>query len=99
MVHVCAYILIVQFEWDPAKAASNFLKHRIRFADAATVLDDDAAITVHERHFNENRFITIGMDAESRILVVVYAWRGEKVRLISARKATSRERLQYGTGI
>lgn len=65
-------------------------------ADAVSVFADDFAITVMDEHPDEERFVTIGMDALSRILVVVYTWRGENcIRLISARKATRRERQQY----
>lgn len=65
-------------------------------ADAVSVFADDFAITVMDEHPDEERFVTIGMDALARILVVVYTWRGEScIRLISARKATRRERQQY----
>jgi uncharacterized DUF497 family protein len=59
------------------------------------VLEDDAAITISDEHPNEERFVIIGLDALGRILVVVYTWRGDNIRLISARKATPRERQQY----
>ncbi|MBW4688193.1 MAG: BrnT family toxin [Komarekiella atlantica HA4396-MV6] len=65
------------------------------FADAVSVFADDAAITIVDEHPDEERFITIGMDAFGRILVVVYTWRDECIRLISARKATRYERIQY----
>ena len=82
----------MEFEWDRKKATSNLRKHGIDFADAALVLFDDLAVTISEHDEGEERFITIGTDAMGRILVVIYTWRGERVRLISARKATSRER-------
>ncbi|MBI4604084.1 MAG: BrnT family toxin [Planctomycetes bacterium] len=88
----------MDFEWDPRKAASNLRKHGIDFADAATVLYDDFALTVPDEHPEEERFATIGMDALGRLLVVVYTWRGERARLISARKATASERRQYEEG-
>ena len=56
---------------------------------------DDQAVTIPEERSGEERFVTIGMDALGRILVVVYTWRDERLRLISARKATPRERRQY----
>jgi hypothetical protein len=83
------------FEWDPKKAATNVRKHGIRFADAVSVLEDSRAITVSDDSIDEQRWVTIGMDAVDRILVVVYTWRGEKIRIISARRATQRESQQY----
>ncbi len=68
------------------------------FADAATVLEDELAVTVRDDDPDEERFVTLGEDALGRILVVVYTWRDEEVRLISARKAEPRERRQYEKG-
>lgn len=86
----------VDFEWDPGKAATNFAKHGIYFADAVTVLEDGIALTMRDvDDESEERWITLGMDALGRILVVVYTWRGRAIRVISARPATSRERRQY----
>jgi len=64
-------------------------------SDAATVLHDDHAITVPDERTDEERFVTIGLDALGRVLVVVYTWRAGRARLISARSATPRERRQY----
>jgi hypothetical protein len=83
------------FEWDSDKAATNRRKHRVDFADAATVFSDEMALTMRDNEPDEERFVTLGMDALGRLLVVVYTWRGETVRLISARKATAPERKQY----
>jgi uncharacterized DUF497 family protein len=83
------------FEWDPRKAASNFRKHGIRFADAVSVLEDDRAMTMADDSADEERFVTIGADSVDRILVVVYAFRGRRIRIISARRATRHERSQY----
>jgi len=85
----------VGLEWDQRKSAANLRKHGIGFADAATVLHDDYAITIPEQGPDEGRFVTTGMDALGRVLVVVYTWRENRVRIISARAATSRERRQY----
>ncbi len=90
-----AYNSYMAYEWDSDKAASNFHKHGIDFADAVSVFLDDLAITTTDERFDEERFITIGMDAFGRILVAVYTRRGNDIRLISARKATHRERKQY----
>jgi len=83
------------YEWDPNKAITNIEKHGIDFADAVTVFDDLNAVTIDDPDYEEQRFITIAMDAFGRILVVVYTWRGDIIRLISARKANKKERKQY----
>jgi uncharacterized DUF497 family protein len=86
----------VEIEWDGEKAASNLRSHGVDFADAATVLSDDMAITIMEdSEDDEERHVTLGLDALGRCLVVVYTWRGEKARLISARKAAKSERQRY----
>jgi uncharacterized protein len=63
-----------------------------------SVFSDDLAVTLTDDRFEEERFITIGMDALGRVLVVVYTWRGNEIRLISARKAMRHERTQYEEG-
>ena len=83
------------FAWDPKKAASNARKHGIRFADAISVLEDDHAITLRDEAYGEERWVTIAMDAFGRVLVVVYTWRGDSIRIISARAATQGESRQY----
>jgi uncharacterized DUF497 family protein len=86
----------VEIDWDPRKAPINLRKHDVDFADAGTVLHDERAITVSEEGSDEeDRFVTLGMDALGRVLVVVYTWREDRPRLISARNATARERRQY----
>ena len=82
-------------EWDSRKAAANLKKHGVDFADGATVLHDDQAITIRDDEAGEERCVTIGMDALARVLVVVYPWRGERPRLISARQAKPQERQEY----
>ena len=84
------------YEWDPDKAKLNIRKPGIAFADACSVFFDDSAITVEDNNPDEVRFATLGMDAFGRVLVVVYTWREENIRLISARKVTEKERKQYG---
>jgi hypothetical protein len=85
------------FDWDPLKAARNRLKHRVGFGEAATAFEDPRSITIPDvEHSNgEERCILIGLSAAQRLLVVVHVDRGETVRLISARRATWRERLIY----
>lgn len=82
-------------EWDPGKAKANLEKHGIDFADAATVLDDDLGLTIHDDSSDEDRYVTVGTDLLGRVLVLAYTWRGERLRVISARKATAGERRQY----
>lgn len=84
---------------DPAKAEANRAKLGVRFADAILVFSDEAALTIADPHPNEARYVTIGMDGLARVLVVVWTWRGEAaIRLISARRATKRERHDYARG-
>ena len=86
------------YQWDKNKAATNLNKHGIDFADAVSVFSDDFSTTVSDERFEEERFITIGIDAFGRVLVVVYTWRDNEIRLISARTATRSERKQYEEG-
>ncbi len=83
------------YQWNRDKAIVNFRKHGIRFADAVAVFSDDLAITIPDERFDEERFVTIGLDGLGRVLVVVYTLRGKAIRIISARKATRQERQQY----
>jgi len=94
------YYLPMDVTWDPKKATANFQKHRIRFSDAETVLYDPFAMTLEDQNVaSERRFLTIGADTIGRIVVVVYSYRADTIRLVSARKATSMERKQYEKGI
>ena len=88
----------MDYQWDDNKAKANLKKHKVDFADAVTIFSDDLAITIEDDDPDEERFVTIGIDALGRILVVVYTWRGESIRLISARKATKGERREYKEG-
>ncbi len=83
------------YEWDKAKASENARKHGIRFADVIPVFEDAFAITLEDRRHAEDRWVTVGLDTLGRILVVAYTWRGANIRVISARKATARERHAY----
>ncbi len=85
--------------WDQEKADQNVRKHGVRFADAVLVLDDPNAITIsdYESGPTEVRWVTLGADAQGRVLVVVYTYRGEDLRLISARPAEPHERKEYVT--
>jgi uncharacterized protein len=90
----------MEFEWDDAKAESNEKKHGVSFAEAMTVFGDELAVTGYDpRHSDEeDRFLTIGLSAAERLLVVSHTDRGDAVRIISAREATRRERKDYEDG-
>ncbi len=82
--------------WDPEKAKTNFRKHRIRFSDADFVFYDPMALVIEEQLVDgEQRFVSVGTDSIGRILVVVYSYRNDSIRIISARKATPHERKVY----
>jgi len=85
----------VVYEWSAEKQAINVRKHGVRFADAVLILEDPYALTVSESFEGEERFVTMGMDGLGRILIVVYTYRGENIRIISARASEPRERKQY----
>lgn len=86
-----------QFEWDTSKAASNLEKHGVEFDEAQTVFNDPMFITVidEEHSDDEERYITIGMSNRGRLLMVAHTDRNERIRLISARRATRGEELFY----
>lgn len=86
----------MDIEFDPAKAEANLRKHNVSFAHAEQALRDALAVTIEDPDFeDEQRFITLGIDALGRILVVVHTPRGDRTRLISARKASRGEAEQY----
>ena len=92
-----AYTLRVQFEWEPAKAAANLKKHRVSFDEAVTVFYDPLAATFGDPDHSddESRLVTVGYSARGRLLVVCHVDRGGATRLISARRATARERKRH----
>ena len=82
--------------YDAAKAAANATKHGVSFANAEGVLRDPLALTIEDPDAQgEQRYIAIGLGSSDELLVVVYAGRGEEYRLISARRATRKERKAY----
>ena len=90
----------MRIAWDPAKAEANLRRHGIRLSDAEGVLFDPNALTEEDESVEgEHRFVSIGMDPLGRLLVVVYTFRGEDIRLISARRVTRGERRAYEAGI
>ena len=89
------------FEWDPAKARANVRNHGVRFEESRAVFDDPYAITIADdaEEPSEERFVSIGMGELGRVLIVVYTYRGNNVRIISARVAAAHERAGYEAGI
>ena len=87
----------LKFEWDPKKAASNLSKHGVSFEEGLTVFGDPLArIFDDEDHsIEEQREIIIGHSVKERLLVVCFTSQGESVRILSARKATRKERKDY----
>lgn len=86
----------MSYEWDPVKAESNLEKHGVDFADAALALEDDLCSTIQDEYSeSENRFVALGADPLGKLLVVVFTYRGDVIRIISARDATKRERRYY----
>lgn len=89
------------FEWDENKAHGNLKKHGVSFEEASTVFGDPLSQTIADplHSEDEDRFVTLGESHRHRLLVVVFTERGENVRIISARRATRRERKDYEEGV
>lgn len=94
--------MVYRFEWDEPKATHNQAKHGIRFSDAVTVLRDPHALTRYdeEHSLGEDRWITLGVAQNGVPIVLVHTWTSIDeetvvIRVISARKATKRERESY----
>ncbi len=87
----------MEFEWDDEKAMANALKHQVTFDEAKTVFDDPLFVDFFdpEHSLEENRFLLAGSSRTGRLLIVSYAERGVKIRLISAREMTRSERRDY----
>jgi uncharacterized DUF497 family protein len=87
------------FEWDEDKAATNLREHRVAFRDATSVFDDDRAVVEDDPDPDEERFRITGMSSTGRMLRVVYTERSDdRIRIISARKATKHEIKAYRQG-
>jgi len=83
-------------EHDPVKAAANLKKHGVSFADAEGALFDPMALTVEDLGaVDERRFVTLGLGSAGDLLVAIYTYRDDEPRLISARRATRKERKSY----
>ena len=90
----------MEFEWDGNKAEANLSKHRVSFDEAKTVFDDPLYVDFYDPDYSdeENRYIIIGESQQRRLLIVSYTERNHKIRLISAREVTKREREDYEEG-
>jgi uncharacterized DUF497 family protein len=90
------------FEWNPTKARTNLRDHGVSFDEAQTVFSDERALLIDDPDHSgtEERFLILGLSAKLRVLVVVHCYleEDEVIRLISARKATRKERAQYSAG-
>jgi uncharacterized protein len=90
---------LLEFEWDPRKAAVNLRKHRVSFEDAKTVFSDERARLIDDPNHSEDeeRFLLLGLSSSLRLLVVAHCYRasGNVIRIISARKANEDEQLDY----
>ena len=88
-------VLAVEFEWDEDKRQRGIAKHQVDLLYAAGVFEGPTAIAPDDRgEYGEDRFIAIGL-VRGEVFVVVFTQRGDKVRLISARKGGRRDRLKY----
>lgn len=90
----------LSFEWDASKAKTNLSKHGVRFEEASTVFGDPLSLTIPDPAHSqaEDRFIIVGYSHQRKILVVVHTERGDNIRIISARRASRRERKIYEEG-
>jgi uncharacterized DUF497 family protein len=88
---------MLEFEWDGQKALSNLQKHHVDFQEASTVFADNLSVTFFDPDHSdeEDRYITLGMSLQGRVLMVSHTDRGGRLRIISARKATRKERNIY----
>ena len=87
----------MEFEWDPNKATNNLTKHNMSFHEASTVFGSSLSITFSDpdHSHDETRYITIGESTQRRLLIISHTDRGQRIRIISARKVTRRERKIY----
>ena len=88
---------MLKFEWEPQKANNNLKKHGVSFAEASTAFEDVLSLTVDDplHSSDEERLVLIGMSFKNRLTIVVHTERGDNIRIISARKATKKERKYY----
>jgi len=88
---------MLKFEWEPQKAKINLQKHGVSFTEASTAFEDVLSLTIDDplHSSDEKRLVLIGMSFKNRLTIVVHTERGDNIRIISARKATKKERKYY----
>lgn len=91
---------MIKIEWSARKNRINVSKHSVDFAEAATVFDDPAHISINDpdHSFFENRYITIGISVNRRLIIMAHTFGNDKIRIITARKPTRSERIKYEEG-
>ncbi|MFH1942593.1 MAG: BrnT family toxin [bacterium] len=89
------------FEWNQDKARQNFIKHGVSFEEASTVFNDSLSLTIPDplHSEDEERFILLGYSEKNRLLVVIHTDRNDRIRIISARQATKKEKSYYEEGL
>jgi uncharacterized protein len=94
------HTVVLTFEWDSRKALTNRRKHGVSFAEAVTVFADPLSLTIADPDHSseETRFLDVGMSQRRRVVVVAYTERGGRIRIISARPATRKEKRKYEAG-
>jgi len=92
---------VIGFEWDPPKARATLRKHRVAFSEAVTVFANGLSITVYDPDHSqeEDRYLTVGVSTNGRLLMIAHTDRGGRIRIISARDLTRTERDAYETEI
>ena len=90
----------LSFEWDEVKAKENLRKHEVSFEEGKTIFNDPFLFTFpdYEHSVDEERYVNIGLSVTGRILILTHTERQDKIRIISCRKATARERRFYEEG-
>ena len=93
--------MALEFTWDPAKSAANHRKHGLDFEEALTAFDDPMSTTIQDpaHSAGERRFLLLGRTRNQALVVVSHTERGDRIRIISARRATRREKMKYEEGI
>jgi uncharacterized protein len=91
---------MIKIVWSEKKNRQNISKHKVDFNEAKSIFDDPLQISINDsdHSFDENRFITIGVSENNRLLIVAHTFRDDKIRIITARKPTRRERQDYEEG-
>ena len=90
----------MEFEWEPVKSERNLSRHGVAFTEAMTVFGDPLEVTISDALHSEgeSRFLSLGKSEAGRLLVVAYTERQGRIRIISAREATPKERREYESG-